>query len=125
MKRGLIYSLLAIGVVFLIISNQTEKINNFDGCEKAGYPVMESYPRQCKTPDDRTFTETIKNEFCGSSTFGTCSDNSKCITGGCSGQVCQSNNEESVITTCEYTECYDSEKFNVKCKCVNKQCQWD
>ena len=34
-----------------------EEINNFDECVKAGHPILESYPRQCKTPDDRTFTE--------------------------------------------------------------------
>jgi hypothetical protein len=32
-------------------------ILNFQGCVNAGYPVMESYPRQCKTPDGRSFTE--------------------------------------------------------------------
>jgi|GEM_PF-1441708 len=36
-------------------------VNNFDDCVKAGYPVMESYPRQCKTPDGRIFTEEICN----------------------------------------------------------------
>jgi hypothetical protein len=32
-------------------------VNSFGECVDAGYPVMESYPRQCRTPDDRTFTE--------------------------------------------------------------------
>ncbi|MEW6723053.1 MAG: hypothetical protein AB1324_07355, partial [Candidatus Micrarchaeota archaeon] len=31
------------------------EINSFDDCVDAGYPVMESYPRQCRTPDGRTF----------------------------------------------------------------------
>jgi hypothetical protein len=30
-------------------------IKGFDECVSAGYPVLESYPRQCKTPDGRTF----------------------------------------------------------------------
>ena len=34
-----------------------EEINSFDDCVKAGNPVMESYPRQCATPDGRSFTE--------------------------------------------------------------------
>jgi hypothetical protein len=34
-------------------------IASFEECAAAGYPVMESYPRQCRTPDDRTFTEEI------------------------------------------------------------------
>ena len=36
-------------------------ITTFDECAAAGYPVMESYPRQCRTPgaDGQTFTEII------------------------------------------------------------------
>jgi len=34
-------------------------INSFEECVKAGYPVMESYPRQCRTPDGRSFTENV------------------------------------------------------------------
>ncbi len=34
-------------------------ILNFEDCEKAGYPVMESSPRQCKTPEGLTFTEEL------------------------------------------------------------------
>ena len=33
------------------------EILSFSDCEKAGYEVMESYPRQCQTLDNRTFTE--------------------------------------------------------------------
>ncbi len=35
-------------------------INSYEDCVKAGYPVMESYPEQCKTPDGRTYTNVIK-----------------------------------------------------------------
>lgn len=35
-------------------------ITNFDECVAAGYPVMESYPRQCAVPNDGTFTEEIE-----------------------------------------------------------------
>jgi len=34
-------------------------ISSFEECVEAGYPVMESYPRQCRTPDGRTFVEEI------------------------------------------------------------------
>ena len=36
-----------------------QDIRSFEDCEKAGYPVMESYPRQCAVPDGRTYTEEI------------------------------------------------------------------
>jgi hypothetical protein len=38
-------------------SSQT--ITNFEECAGAGYPVGESYPRQCWTPDGRYFVEEI------------------------------------------------------------------
>ena len=38
-------------------------IVDFDDCAKVGYAVMESYPRQCKTADGRTFKEDIGNEM--------------------------------------------------------------
>lgn len=36
-------------------------VTNFEECVKAGNPVMESYPRQCRH-NDQTFTEEIKTE---------------------------------------------------------------
>jgi putative hemolysin len=38
-------------------------INSFDECAAQGYPVMESYPRKCRTPEGRTFIEDIGNEL--------------------------------------------------------------
>jgi hypothetical protein len=32
-------------------------ILSFEACVAAGYPVMESHPRQCRTPDGRTYAE--------------------------------------------------------------------
>lgn len=34
-------------------------ISNFKQCEEAGYPVMESYPRQCRTEEGKLFTEEL------------------------------------------------------------------
>ncbi|MBN2096321.1 hypothetical protein JW752_02875 [Candidatus Peregrinibacteria bacterium] len=36
-------------------------INSFESCAEAGYPVMESYPRQCAVPGKRTFAEIIED----------------------------------------------------------------
>ena len=38
-------------------------ITSFNECAAKGYPILESYPRQCKTPDGKTFTEDIGNEL--------------------------------------------------------------
>ena len=35
-----------------------KQIKNFDDCAKR-YPVMESYPAQCNTPDNRHFVQDI------------------------------------------------------------------
>lgn len=34
-------------------------VNDFLTCSEAGYPVMESYPAQCRTPDGRVFVEDL------------------------------------------------------------------
>lgn len=36
-----------------------QAINSFEECAAAGYPVMESYPKRCNTPDGRSFTRQI------------------------------------------------------------------
>lgn len=40
-----------------------QQITNFEECAAAGNPVMESYPRQCNTPDGKHFVEDIGNEL--------------------------------------------------------------
>lgn len=62
--------------------------------------------------------------FCGSSTYGSCETPSDCVTGGCSGQVCQAKNEDPVVTTCEARECYDARTYWMACDCVENKCQW-
>jgi len=64
------------------------------------------------------------DEFCGWSTAAVCSNDSDCMTGGCSGQVCQSTKEEPVATTCEYMECYDAESYGLSCGCMHGRCEW-
>lgn len=49
------------GFLYFKESRHVSAINSFEECEENGYPVMESYPRQCMTPDGRSFTENISN----------------------------------------------------------------
>jgi eight-cysteine-cluster-containing protein len=65
-----------------------------------------------------------QEDFCGRSTHGNCATDSGCVKGGCSGQVCQSKDEEPVITTCEWRECYNASAYGLGCVCVNEQCRW-
>ena len=55
--------LLAVAGALYWSGNKTEKITNFNECVSAGYPMMESYPRQCKMLDGKTFREDIGNEL--------------------------------------------------------------
>lgn len=40
----------------------TSTITTFDECKNAGYPIMESYPEQCRTPEGKLFVREIKKE---------------------------------------------------------------
>ncbi|HEB72700.1 MAG TPA: eight-cysteine-cluster domain-containing protein [Nitrospirae bacterium] len=78
----------------------------------------------CARPSSSNNNRTEDGGFCGESTKAVCSAGTDCIVGGCSSQVCQGANEPPIITTCEWTECYDAEKYNKACGCVESQCQW-
>jgi len=74
---------------------------------------------QCEVP----VQETPSQRFCGWATNASCTYTSDCMAGGCSGQVCGGKNEE-LITTCEYTDCYNAAKYNASCACVMGKCNW-
>ncbi len=73
MQSATMNRLLVIGGVLLIIasivyvyiqkSKSTSVLASFAECAAAGFPVTESYPRQCRTPAGRTFKEDIGNEL--------------------------------------------------------------
>ena len=57
---GLVIVLIIIAGLLLALSHVARvsrmlSIATFDDCKAAGYPVMESYPEQCSTPDGRIF----------------------------------------------------------------------
>lgn len=39
-----------------------QDITSFEACAQAGYPIMETYPEQCRTPGGRTFVKEISNQ---------------------------------------------------------------
>jgi len=57
--------ILAIGGgTYYFVSQKIKKaaqINNFEECAKTGYPVLQTYPAECKTPDGRVFSEAEQN----------------------------------------------------------------
>jgi hypothetical protein len=62
-----VLALLALGLylAWTVMRDQAEPaagITSFEECAAAGYPVMESYPEQCRTPDGRTFTRELRED---------------------------------------------------------------
>lgn len=39
--------------------SQRKSINSFEDCAAAGYPIQESFPEVCRTPDGKSFTKTV------------------------------------------------------------------
>lgn len=66
-----VVSLVVVGVGMLALfawnpdkdEPQAVSVTSFAECQAQGYPILESYPAQCKTPDGQTFTEDIGNEI--------------------------------------------------------------
>jgi len=59
---GLVIGLFIIGIVGAIIFGQrktpkSQVIMTFGECVRAGFPVQESDPRVCRTPDGKSFEE--------------------------------------------------------------------
>lgn len=48
-----------VALVLYLLGNPGDKavISNFEECAAAGYPIMESFPERCATPDGRSFTK--------------------------------------------------------------------
>lgn len=79
-------------------------IASFEECAAAGYPIMESYPRQCAAAG-KTFVEDIPSGSRPSRNGGM--QFNGCAVAGCSGQLCVSAAEaENIVTTCEYRAAY-------------------
>lgn len=63
----IVIGLVAAGLWAFVLRSDLEQpqdqeplsVLSFEDCVAAGYPVMESYPRQCKTPDGRTYAEEL------------------------------------------------------------------
>lgn len=56
-------ALLLIAGVSYFSGSRTQSVTTFAECAKAGNPIMESYPRQCRSKEGKTFREDIGNEL--------------------------------------------------------------
>jgi len=124
---GIAVVLAIIGALVLSFSanrgrDQMFAISNFDDCKAAGYPVMESFPEQCMTPDGRSFVN--ETQSVPPPTPGPIVANG-CAVAGCSGQLCVSAAEaEGIVTTCEFKAeyaCYREASCEPQ---ANGRCGW-
>lgn len=60
----IIVSLAIIGGVYLLNSVPADStgITNYEECAAAGFPILETYPEQCKTLDGRTFVRIVADD---------------------------------------------------------------
>jgi hypothetical protein len=61
---GSLVILLVIGLFFWKSQNTSsiKAINSFEDCAKAGYPIMEIFPEQCRVPGGKTFTKQVSEQ---------------------------------------------------------------
>ncbi|MDP9249022.1 MAG: hypothetical protein M3M85_00720 [bacterium] len=71
--------------------NEASFVTNFQECADAGYPVQESNPRQCRTPDGTLYVE---EGAPGPVVLD------GCYVGGCSQTIC--SDEPGAVSNCEY-----------------------
>lgn len=89
-------------------NNQCVAISSFEECVAAGYPIMESYPEQCRMPDGKTFTRKI---LTGCASDAECTQGYFCKLGICTEFVpdtsCQTNDDCQLIDiTNRFSCCY-------------------
>lgn len=108
-------------LAYLINQKSVGKVTNFEQCAKFGFPIMESYPRQCRA-GDKIFIEDISANKSDDGNKNTTSP--ECKIAGCSGQLCVGTDSPDIITTCEYRQEYACYK-TARCeKQSDGNCGW-
>lgn len=138
---GIILIGTALVLVFaLLYGRSVSGINNFDDCAAAGYPILESYPERCRTPDGRTFVREIEEpvdegdqspeeqseseDYYGRSTNYSCTSDADCMTSGCGMEICQGKAEEPLVSICIDTGEPNPTEAGYSCGCINNGCAW-
>ena len=65
---GALIVLSVFGLAFVVVkmygpSEHRPEVFSFVECVNAGYPVFETHPRQCRTPNGRTYAEEVREEI--------------------------------------------------------------
>ena len=125
---AIVLSFIAGGLLYfseIVREYRVSLIQNFDDCTAAWYPITESYPMQCRTPDGRVFVnprepvEQAPTLLVGPVASG------GCAVAGCSKEICAEVSEASgIVSPCVYLPqfaCYKS----ARCERQNDDtCGW-
>lgn len=65
-------------------SDSSSAVKSYDDCVAAGYPIMESFPPQCTTPDGTVYVDNPEEPITGENPL--CED--RCGDGECQETVC-------------------------------------
>ncbi|MDB5238389.1 MAG: hypothetical protein JWM46_659 [Candidatus Kaiserbacteria bacterium] len=116
---GLLLSLSTIARQQRILS-----IGSFEDCALAGYPIMESSPEQCRTPDGRTFVNSKQVSTSTDVLAPAAPQPRDCVIGGCSSQLCGERGDD-LISTCIYKAEYACYKQFSACeRQADGKCDW-
>lgn len=127
---GLLVVLAIIAGLLLSLSNIAKQqrvlnVSSYAECVQAGYPVMESYPTQCATPNGRVFVNPEQQVQTDSAQPSEPLAASGCAVGGCSGQVCgEAADADGMVTTCEYRAEYACYKTALCERQTDGHCGW-
>jgi len=133
---GILIVLVIVAGLLLALSRTAKEqrllsIQSYAECVQAGYPIMESYPSQCATPDGRVFVNPDEHAQApgGSSSdilVPAATSSSDCVIGGCSSQLCGERGDmDQLVSSCEYRAeygCY--KKFSACERQANGKCGW-
>jgi hypothetical protein len=147
---GAIVVLSASYLVLTALQGPDRAVASFEDCVRAGNPVMESYPRQCRAEDGRLFVEEIDepvqvpekdnnndregydaervppelypvDPYPAPDNGNVIKLREECRTTGCSGQICS---DRDVVTTCEFRPEYACYDFAVCERQASGECGW-
>lgn len=109
------------------IRKQMSTVVDFQSCtEIRGSIIQEGYPRVCRLPNGKSYTEIVMQNDADSATAnGDKVINKNCIISGCNGEICQSETLEPMSSICSYREEFECYK-NADCKFQEDtgECGW-
>lgn len=115
----------------LLSGSPASSITNFDQCKNAGYPVMESFPEQCRTPQGKVFIADVKTSQQGCQNDISCGQAKWCDQGVCKSieytydcqqdSDCQMINQDNGFGCCYAGQCDPIDYSQSNWIAVNKE----